>query len=469
MKLPKLIDQVRALIALTCLALMASLVMGQAAYAADAAPTKIDPKNITKGMAEAPAVITAGNIPCTLTNALYVGASNVKSPDGKSTSKGQTYEVACKDAPGWILTMTADKQVVQPYNCTLGATYHKTHPEITPCILPENTPDYGWLNKVVQPYSPGCVVNNARIVGSISATKQDVYEYGCKDAPGGTLSLPQLGSTAAVEYRSCLMDDGGKNPCTFTTKDQIVTSLKPLITQADAKCVISDVRFVGVSSGRDGFFYEVGCSNEPGFVIVTGNDNGFKRVVPCAAAAGIGGCKFTTAEAASADQNANYTAVLKAAGKPCTVKDTNVIGTQESTKRDYVEFKCAEQPWGLIGFVPQPGSKSDVNVTDCFLDQTRHKSCTFVTVAQLQAQVDKLIKVAEPGKNCDVKDVRWIGESADTPGAVIVEIACSNKRGYIGVISADRTKMLGADPCRLAATHGDQQKCTIPENGTYAD
>lgn len=467
MKLPKFIDQVRTLIALTCLALMASLVMGQAAYAADAAPTKIDPKNVQKGMAEAPAVITAGNIPCTLTNALYIGASNVKTADGKGT-KGQTYEVACKDAPGWILTMTADKQVVQPYNCTLGATYHKTHPEITPCILPENTPDYTWMNTVVQTYTPGCVVNNARIVGSISESKVDVYEYGCKDGPGGIVDLPQLGSTAKVEYRSCLMNSDSKNPCTFTTKDQIIAGFKPVITQADAKCVVSDLRFVGISSGKDGYFYEVGCSNQPGFIVLTGNDNSFKRIVPCGSAAGIGGCKFTTAEAAAADQNTTYTNVLKAAGKPCTVKEANVVGTQESTKRDYVEFKCPEQPWGLIGFVPQPGSQSTVNVTDCFVDQVRHKSCTLTTEAQLQAQVDKLIKIAEPGKNCDVKQIRWIGESADTEGAVIMEIACTNKRGYIAVIDAKRSE-ISADPCKLAAAHGDKQKCTIPENGTYAD
>ena len=147
---------------------------------------------------------------------------------------------------------------------------------------------------------------------------------------------------------------------------------------------------------------------------------------------------------------------------------TNVVGSQDSTHRDYVEFKCPEQPWGLIGFVPQPGSKSDVNVTDCFMDQVRHKSCTLTTADQLKAQIDKLIKAAEPTKGCDTKEVRFIGEAESPENALIVEVACVNKRGYIGVINPERTK-IDADPCRLAAAHHDAQKCTIPENGTYAD
>ncbi len=464
MKLPHILDRARALIVSAGLAVVACLGAGQASYAAD---FKMDPKFQAQGMADAPAIIASAGIVCDPANAYMRGTTTVT--ENGAQLKGQLYEIACKAGPGFMVTKTADGVAHQPFTCILAAKVQKGKAESIVCQLPENAPVYKWLQPVAAPFLPGCQLSDARLMGSTTGDAPiDRYEVACGTAPGGIVDYPQFKSKAPVAFHNCLMVDGTGSACTLTTKAQTAEQMKPLAAKADPKCQVSSVRFVGVAKESQATYYEFGCSNQPGFMVQAAADGSFAREVPCSAAAGLGGCTLTAAGAIAADANATYTGLLKAAGKPCTVSATNVVGSQESTHRDYVEFKCPEQPWGLIGFVPQPGTKSDVTVTDCFMDRVRHKSCTLTTEAQLQAQIDKLIKIAEPGKGCDVKEVRYIGEAESPENALIVEVACSNKRGYIGVITPDRNK-IDADPCRLAAAHHDAQKCTIPENGTYAE
>jgi hypothetical protein len=444
----------------------------QSAYAADqAAPAfKIDPKVQAQAMTEAPGLIAAAHVKCDPSDAYMLGSTDLQK-DGKKV-KGSLYEIACKTGPGFLATAYSPTDVAQAFTCTLAASEKARQPTAASCVLPENQPDYKWLTPVVQPYLPNCVVNNARVMGSTPPDSKDPkidrYEVGCESGIGGIIDYPQLGSDAPINYVSCLIGADKGFACQYTSTDAIVASLKPVAAKADADCQVNNVRFVGVTKESDGFFYEFGCANKPGFIVLTGNDNSFKQSLPCAQAASLGGCKFTDAGAAAADAKTTFTQTLKTGGYTCTVQDYNVIGTQPQTKRDYVEFKCPEQPWGLIGFVPQPGSDSSLHVKDCFIEQSTRADCTFTTEDQLKAQLDKLIKAAEPGKDCDVKQVRYIGESAETENALIAELACVNKRGYIVVVAPDR-KSLDATPCKLTKAHGLDQSCTIPDNGTYAD
>ncbi len=464
MNMSHILDRARTLIVTAGLAVVACLGAGQASYAAD---FKFDAKLQAQGVADAPGIISSAGITCDPANAYQRGDTSMT--ENGVAIKGKLYEIACKAGPGFLVTKATDGSVHQPFTCILASKIQKTKADSILCVLPENIPSYKWLQPVAAKFLPNCQLSDARLLGSTTGDKPiDRYEVACGTSPGGIIDYPQFKSAATVEYHNCLLVDGGNSACTLTTKAQMVQQMQPLATAADAKCQVSGVRFVGVAKESQATYYEFGCSNQPGFMVQADGDGKFSREVSCAAAAGLGGCTLTAASAVAADANGGYTATLKAAGKPCTVSAFNLVGSQESTKRDYVEFKCPEQPWGLIGFVPQAGSKSDVNVTDCFMDQVRHKSCTLTTADQLKGQIDKLIKAAEPNKGCDVKEVRYIGEADQPENALIVEIACSNKRGYIGVINPERTKV-EADPCRLAAAHHDAQKCTIPENGTYAE
>ena len=465
MNMSQILDRARALIVTAGMAVVACLGAGQAAYAAD---FKMDPKMQIQGTTDAPGIITASGITCDPANAYLRGDTTVT--DNGQQLKGKLYEIACKAGPGFLITKTPDGATHQPFTCVLAAKVQKGKADSILCMLPENTPPYKWLQPIAEKYLPGCQLSDVRLMGSTTGDAPiDRYEVACGASGGGIIDYPSFKSNAPVGYHNCLMVDATKSACTLTTKEQMSAQMAPLAAKADPKCQVSAARFVGVGKETQATYYEFGCSNQIGFMVEVKGDGTFNREVPCSAAAGLGGCTLTATTAISAGANANYSALLKTAGKTCNVSDYNVVGSQDATHRDYVEFKCPEQPWGLIGFVPQPGTQSDVNVTDCFTDQVRHKSCSLTTGAQLQAQLDKLIKVAEPTKGCDVKQVRYIGEAESPEGALIVEIACVNKRGYIGILSPGRDKITDADPCRLAAAHKDAQKCEIPENGTYAE
>ncbi|MBW8880806.1 MAG: hypothetical protein JF615_05075, partial [Asticcacaulis sp.] len=432
MNLPKLAGALRTLALTAGLALAAGFIANPAA----AADNKVAADPITKGMAAAPGVVAAGKINCDIANAKEVGPTE-SDVDGKKV-KGTIYEIACKTGPGFIITAISETQVKDPFTCNYLQKIKAKFPETPTCTLPENLPEYKWLAPVTLKFLPGCEVTGARLVGSTSTEPLiDRYEVGCKAGAGGVIDYPQLTASGEPDFKSCLVMAESNSACTLTTKEQLIESMKPLATQANANCQVTDVRFVGVSKENDTLFYEFGCATPPGFMVATTSAGAFDRVVPCASAMGLGGCKFTDAGVAAADANGQYSKILKDAGYPCTVKDYNLIGTQEGTKRDYVEFTCPEQPFGLVGFVPQPGSTSATRVTDCFMDQVSRKACTLTTPAVLMKQLDKLIKIAKPDKGCDVKDARYIGESEGVEDGVIVEIACANKRGYIAVVSAD--------------------------------
>ncbi len=462
----RLLETARSVVMATGLALLASL-SGTAAFAAPAPAMKIDPAIQTKSKAEVPGLLTAAKVNCALTDAYLVGNTEL-TKDGKKI-KGLFYEVACQTGPGFMITAYSLTEPAQTFTCTMSATVKEKQPGAPQCQLPENSPHYKWLNDVAKPFLPNCVVNNARVVGSSGSEPLiDRYEVGCEDGMGGLIDYPQLAAAPGGKavFNSCI---SASTPCTYTTKAKIVDSLKPLAAKADASCQVSDVRFVGVPKDAPGAFYEFGCAaGKTGFIVLANADGSFNRTVPCATAGGLGGCTLSDTSAITKDANSGYDAQLKAGGKVCGVTQFNIIGTQENTKRDYIEFKCSSTPWGLIGFVPQPGSTSTLRVNDCFIAQASRNQCSLTTEASMRAQLDKLIKVKEPTKGCDISDVRYIGESDGVEGGLVAEIACANKRGYIIVVDASRQKIEVDTPCRIAKAHNEDQQCTIPGNGTYA-
>ena len=467
MKISRFADRFRTMIVVLGLAVAASLGAGQA-YAAPAASGKLDAKALADGTAAAAGVIAAAKVNCEPVAGYVVGPTETTGADGKKV-KGTIYEVACKAGPGFIVTKISDTETHDPFTCNQLSKIKLTHPESIVCQLPDNIPDYKWLQPVAEKYLPGCQVTADRLVGSTTSPPLiDRYEVGCKDDVGGLIDYPQIGSTGDTDFKPCLVEEGTTSACTLTTHDQIVAKLSPIAAAADKDCQVNNLRFVGITKESDGYYYEFGCPNKPGFIVLTGLDNSYKRIVPCQTAAGLGGCKFTDTGALAGDIKSQYSKQLAAGGYPCTVTDYDVKGTQPETKRDYVEFKCVEQPFGLLGYVPEPDSQSTLRVTDCFLDAL-HKTpyCTYVTPADLTKQWDKLIKAVKPG--CDVTQVRYIGESETVDEGVAAELACANKKGYIAVISADRKSLVDTESCAMAKGRKEDNQCEIPGNGSNLD
>lgn len=437
---------------------------GNSAHAADNA-FKFNEKAHQQGITEAPAAVAQAKIPCEIKDAYFQGEAGIKK-DGKVV-KGKIYEVACKDGNGWMITI-APTGAEPPYNCTQAATYVTFNPNIPKCELEANKPHFGWLNVVAREEIADCEVKNARLVGSFSeGGKRDRYEILCTNNRVTLVDISAEDPNAPKSFRKCITVADSKTPCQYMDAASAINEIKPLAAAADSDCQVNNARVIAPSADGTGVYYEFGCSNKPGFVVFALNNGNYERTISCVGAKPLGGCKYTDSEAAALAEGAHYTQALASAGVKCTVKEMNVIGTQPQTNRSYAEFICDEQPFGVIGFVPNEGSTASVNVGDCFVDQVRRKACTYVTPDKLMAHWNKLLKDEVKTRNCELKEVRYIGEYEEEPDAIIAELACVNKRGFIAILSADRTKILETMTCKSARKDPKAIQCEIPDNGTF--
>jgi hypothetical protein len=434
---------------------------------------KINEKTLAQGMTDAPAVIAQSKVKCDLIKAFFIADGNVKI-NGKNV-KGKIYEVACKDGPGFILS-TSPEGSDTPYTCTAADGFAERAKTFPRCTLPENLPHYAWLKSVAKSNLPGCEVTKARLLGSFVTNEQiDRYEVACADKRGGLFDVGLNGGKPNLIYRSCLMTEGTQSACQFQAKEDMISQAKTIGLKADASCQVNNVRFIGVTGDNDGYFYEFGCANKPGFVAIESISGTIDEVRSCALARDLGGCQFTSLADASATELTRYNKVLKDNGISCTVTEFNLVGIQASSRREFVEFKCIEQPWGLVGLIPQEGSTSSLNLSDCFIDASRRSSCIFVSKDAMKAQIQKLMKEAKSDtvglsyaamNICEVREVRYIGESSNEAEFLIAEVACTNNKGFIVEVNAKRDRIMISKSCRRPI---EGFTCEISGNGAADD
>ncbi|UDF02656.1 hypothetical protein [Asticcacaulis sp. AND118] len=443
-----------AALAVTALALGCS-----AASAAE--PAKLNDKQRAKGVADAPALIQTAGVPCDPADAYSVGESSQKSADGK-TVKLQVVEVACKAGGGYLLSKNTATNTVNAFNCTQAFSQNAADPKQVKCALPANEKHFVWLTPIVKSYDAGCTVSNARWLGAVTEHKFDRYEIACEGRPGVVVDVPFAGSDTKLAFSNCLIAKGN-SACQFTTAEQAVQSLQDPVKQGQLPCTVEKARWLGRSTADNADFYEVGCAGKPGFILQTDTALKYKANFGCDRAGTLGPCQFTDAASLTAGARDAYTQKLKTAGITCTIGDFNVVGVETATKRELVEFKCPEQKFGLAAFIPTEGSTAKFEAMDCFTMISRRKECGFVTKATLDQHLDTLIKGAK--KDCDIQQINYLGRGDDD--AALVEIACTNKRGYVGAVMKARTGFEEVVSCNIAKSRKYPIQCEIPGNGTY--
>lgn len=431
------------------------------------AQAQINPVNdkfITQGMKEAPEVAKASNLDCQIINATFVANTTVK-VNGANV-KAKTYEVACKDSNGWLISKLANGAADNPMDCTSAATYAEKDNKLPKCRLPENTPHHKWLTARINKYLAKCSISKARLVGSSVEKKFSRFEVLCSDGRGGNIDVLGKIYSEQFEFKDCLMAEKTPSACKLQTREQSINQIKPLALAGDKSCDVNNIRFVGPSTDLDSLFYEVGCKNKSGFVLVISVNYAFKEARSCLTIAeSKSPCQYTSLDNLAKEDNQKYTDLLAKYKITCNVTKYNLIGTQASSKRDYVEFLCPEKPFGLIGLVPQADSKAEIFMMDCFIAELKTNKCSLTSADLLKSHINVLVNKAMPERNCQVKEVRYEGEPVDAKDFIIVEVACENKRGYIIEINDKRTEITSSKACRLLKGN---LKCTIPGNGTYS-
>ncbi|WP_443750573.1 hypothetical protein [Asticcacaulis solisilvae] len=434
-----------------------------------ARPAPVTEDDIKRGAKEAPAVVAAAKVPCEITEARYVADASAQR-DGK-TVKGKAYEVACSTNQGFFLIAFQDGKT-DVTNCNKAEALHAKDPANPLCALKGNRINHYWLTPLAKTVTPDCNVGKARWIAPNAAGDKVFYELLCKTGFSGIYAIANYDAAdQTVGYMNCLKVEGTPLKCELSDHAKAVEQLTPLAQDSKDDCTVSDMRYLGGAKDRD--YYEVGCATPPGFVIVLDAKGDVQGAVGCDKAVAIGGCKFTDVAAVKAEAHAKaeanrtaYAAALDKAGIDCSGDTFVRIGAQADTGRDVIEFKCPEQPNGLIAFVPAAKPDAQFESFDCFTARMKELPCKLTTEADLLARV-KVIAKASKGVNpdCDVETARYAFMTGD--GRLITELACVNKRGYIAVLDAKRTVFSPAVPCDVAAkSEKVPEKCTIPGNGS---
>ncbi|MFT4090836.1 MAG: hypothetical protein QM645_08895 [Asticcacaulis sp.] len=397
---------------------------------------------------------------------------------GQITRDGQkivvdTYEVACKDLTGYLIDSYKKAPVGDPISCLEAAAVNKQNSAQPACKIRANRTPHYWLSDAAKSKIPGCSLGGGRWISYDATTQKDNIEVACKNAAGGILQMPRATAPDQVTgFHNCLKVANTSLKCELTTAEQSALIFRSLLKSKAPDCTISNGRFVGANDTAE--FYEIGCQDKAGFILATKASGEYADMFGCDKAASIGGCQFTDTEALAsaakakneadlAKSQATYTSALSKAGVACTFTDARKIGVDRETNREVAEFKCPEAPHGLIAFIPAAGA-SNFEQLDCFSAALAKMECSFVSKADLNQHLQKLAGNTNAGKGCTVTDTRYGFENA---GQVVLEIACADKRGFIGVVNKARSAINPLVPCHVAATNPNvPEKCSLPGNGT---
>jgi hypothetical protein len=375
----------------------------------------------TKGMADAPAVVTASGTDCQLDDARLVGEAT----DPKTKVKQTVYEVACKASEGFLMVKKAD--AVSTYTC-LQADQPQADgkPGATQCILPGNADPKAGLAPFIAKTKITCAPSKIRAIGQSAANV--FFELACSDNPGGYVLItanPMRQDKPVVANPCVMIPDTANIKCELTDRATQLSVVDRLSAASGKPCVIKDGGrgFIGAAqSGK--VYYEEACSDGKGFVLVQAPNGAFADAVPCAEADAIfGGCKLTDARQAKTEQSGLYTQLSKKAGFDCAVSGYAPLpGLAEAPNTEVVELACGNRPDGGIGFFGATASDPS-GVYDCAHAELLGYRCTLTKAnAAIAALTEDLKSV---GKNtCTVSAFRPVGVTADKKG--FIEVGCSD-------------------------------------------
>jgi hypothetical protein len=428
-----------------------------------AAPVKIDPAQRTAGMKEAPAVVQAAGLDCTVSDAYLKGNGEAKVA-GKSV-KTSVYEVACGPGLGYILQATPGADT-QSFDCLAmkeiadKAVAAKQKPGPM-CDLPANAdPKSGLIPLLTKGGVNACTqVTAAHYMGSSPSDKVTLYEVACAGTGGYVVMTPMQGSTKTLMVTDCIKSPTIGVSCTLTPPEQQGAGVikaseaakRPACAPIKARYVVTDA-----SNGND--YWEVGCKDgKTGFMFQTEKNGAFKQAIECVLATKIaGGCTLSSADAGQTAEAPTYTKLVKAAGYDCDVNKYQSYGTEPGGQREVVEVACGNHPDGAFAMVPTGGGQTG-EFFNCLRAQVRGFACR---LSPIEATYDKLAsQIAARGKTtCKVNGGRGIGKIAS--GVEFVEVTCAGAPNLVlGYSRLPQETLVSALPCAQAEVN---DACKLP-------
>lgn len=404
------------LIAALALSIVAPASVMSAAPKQDPKAALMAAKAKEKGKLEAPPLVQAAGVNCTVTDARWMGEDRVQLVN--------IYEVACQQGMGFvILAKVVDPKVgpvddakPQAYTCLETSRPAADGSSSLKCELPGNN-EFGLaLAPYVAKAGSDCVIDQVRAIGQ--GAKSAYFEVACKSGEGFIMvtSAPPT-PEQPVQMNTCLAyEPGGNLFCELTDRASQLQIVDRLVAKSGRNCAVKDRRYV--LSGKDGSnYYEVACDNGSGYMVQQNAKGDLQRVLDCGSADFVGGgCTLTDARAAQTEQASLYTRLAGKAGFPCDV--TKYAPLPTTGAKEVIELQCSNRPDGGIAIFTAQGGK----VMNCVLAELEGYRCSFSKKDAVYPKLTANLKTM--GKTtCVVSDARVVGKAADEG---FVEVACAD-------------------------------------------
>jgi len=254
--------------------------------------------------------------------------------------------------------------------------------------------------KLLKALEISCEVSDARLV--VAGTRRHaaggkpvearVYEAACGGAMGylletqGTENPIGISCLSAEEARAADVAKGTDPGFSCTLPDNkdvyaLVTSL--IATGAGASCAVSTLQFFGRSASTRTEYTEVVCKNGEGFLLRTAlpGSQAKTSVMSCSDAAKQGiKCRLSDGGPVESPVTLDtFKGALARHGVSCRIDQIRMIGQEEHLKRYVVEYRCADQPAGMIAFLPLGGNTNPYEAIDCSAAASRSLACKFTS------------------------------------------------------------------------------------------
>jgi TonB family protein len=331
--------------------------VGVSARAAPAPPSQGAGSNFTasdyaEGLKDTPAILARSGVACAVRQALFAGESTLLDGNGRAVGHARTYEVACEEGLGYLLSVRGkDPPVV--FDCIAAGQNGKIA-----CMLPLNSHPAGGLDPFLKAAGVRCEALRARLIGQDLERKIRRYEVACGNGGGYLLDIPLAdGSGPAPSATPCFEDESA---CRFTPHAENVAMLAFKVGKSFGEgCRIGDARYVGHVAARNTELYEVSCQNHGGQLIEVDQLGGLRSDSDCATVKLVG----AACQLQPVDKVDPLIARAEAAG----------VGSESPvriTKPDWVRKPTGEQ---FAGFYPMTAQLRRINghaVLNCHVSLT---------------------------------------------------------------------------------------------------
>jgi len=219
-------------------------------------------------------------------------------------------------------------------------------------------------------------------------TQTSTYETVCANGMGYFLisrdvGLPSGLSCFAADTARAIDVAAGRKPapyCALPEVADIKAMASSVITRAGTPCTVRDYRWVGQNTSLHVEFDEVVCSDNKGYILALALPGSLSpvHVSTCHDSAMRGlPCKLSDNGGAIITKQV-FKGALQKHAIACDAGDADIhpFGQETVQKRYVVEFKCVQQPKGLVTYIPLADAKAPFEAIDCAAAAKRGVKCT---------------------------------------------------------------------------------------------